>query len=89
VVDLFDAALRHPDPGYVTVFGMSPNTRNRADLTSAYELGYRPQDDAEAWAPQVERETEPLAPDDPEELYLGGKFTAIPIGVRLKGVPGA
>lgn len=70
---------------FETVFGISGNTRAWCDNGRAYELGYRPQDDAEAF---VER-----FPDTPasegriEDLFQGGgsvakEFTADPGLVR-------
>lgn len=47
---LFLAALRTPEP-YGVHFGVSANTRNHWDTTSAQAaLGYRPQDDSEIFA---------------------------------------
>lgn len=47
VVRLVDAALRHPDPGYLVVNGYSANTRIRTHDPNWRFLGYAPQDNAE------------------------------------------
>jgi uronate dehydrogenase len=54
--DMAQLAMRcveHPDYHFVVVYGVSNNLRNRWDNTRAKFLGYRPQDDAEAFAAQV------------------------------------
>jgi len=53
-VRLADAALRGPVAGPVVAYGVSANTRAWWDLSSARALGYRPEDDAEAFADDVE-----------------------------------
>jgi uronate dehydrogenase len=53
---LVEAALRHPSPGFVVVWGVSDNRRRpRAwTLDAARALGFRPEDDGEAFADQIE-----------------------------------
>ncbi len=53
-VRLVDAALRGPVEGPTVAFGISANTRGWWDLATARALGYEPQDDAEAFADDVE-----------------------------------
>jgi uronate dehydrogenase len=60
------------------VYGVSNNTRSWWDISAARRLGYEPQDNAEAYAAEVER----IEPDD--ELardYQGGSHAA----ARFKG----
>jgi uronate dehydrogenase len=52
-VRLVDAALRGPVTEPTVAFGISANTRAWWDVSSARALGYRPQDDAEAFAGEV------------------------------------
>jgi uronate dehydrogenase len=66
-VRLFAACLSAPAVGFRVVYGASANTRRFWDLTSAFELGYRPQDDAERYAGE-------LGGDLHE--FQGGAFTA-------------
>jgi uronate dehydrogenase len=53
-VELFYCALTAPDVGYTVAYGASANKRGWWDLSSAERLGYRPVDDAERWASEVE-----------------------------------
>jgi uronate dehydrogenase len=74
-VSLVAAALAAPSPGFAVVWGVSDNTRNWWDLTSARALGYDPKDDAEVYAEAViEAHGEPdLA--DPVHARVGGEYT--------------
>jgi uronate dehydrogenase len=53
-VELFYCALTAPDVGYTVAYGASANKRGWWDLSSAERLGYRPVDNAEQWALEVE-----------------------------------
>jgi uronate dehydrogenase len=82
---LFEACLTAPAPGFRVIFGVSANTRGGwVSLAEAAALGYRPQDDAEAYAAQIIAEQgEPDPATDPLLRYLGGEFTlpgAEPLG---------
>jgi uronate dehydrogenase len=74
---LFEACLTAPAPGFRVIFGVSANTRGGwVSLAEAAALGYRPQDDAEAYAAQIIAEQgEPDPANDPVLQYLGGDFT--------------
>ncbi len=73
-VRLVDACLGAPDLGFTVVYGISANTRAWWDLTSARAIGYRPVDDAEAWAAEIEAGA--ATPDDEADArYVGGDFT--------------
>ncbi len=73
-VRLVDACLRTPDLGFTAVYGISANTRAWWDLASARAIGYRPEDDAEAWAAEIEGVT-PTEEDELDARYVGGEFT--------------
>ncbi len=74
-VALVDAALTAPSPGFAVVWGVSANTRNWWDLTSARALGYDPQDDAEVYAEAlIEALGEPDL-TDPVHGRVGGEYT--------------
>jgi uronate dehydrogenase len=73
-VRLVHACLSAPDLHYAVVYGISANTRGWWDLAPARALGYRPQDDAERYAPEILAEHGPLDDDDPDAKYLGGRF---------------
>jgi uronate dehydrogenase len=67
---MVDAALTCPSPGYAVLYGISANTQAWWDLEPGRALGYDPQDDAEAWAADLE----PGAEDEAEGARVGGPF---------------
>ena len=69
-VRLVDACLRSPDLGFAIVYGISGNTRAWWDLGPARSLGYRPHDDAETWAAEIEG-TPPSTDDELDGRYVG------------------
>ncbi|GLZ44534.1 NAD-dependent dehydratase [Actinomycetospora sp. NBRC 106375] len=66
---LVEASLTCPSPGFRIVWGVSANTRRRWALTGAHEIGYRPRDDAEAYAAEVADRTSPDT-----DGWVGGGF---------------
>jgi uronate dehydrogenase len=64
---LVTACLTSPELGFAIVYGASANRRGWWDLESGRLLGYEPQDDAEAFAADIE-------PGPPDE-FQGGTFT--------------
>jgi uronate dehydrogenase len=74
-VRMFDAALTAPSPGFAVVYGISANTRGWWDLGPGRALGYDPQDDAEAFAPDIESEPETEA-DRAQAAHVGGPFAS-------------
>jgi len=72
-VRMFHAALVAPSPGFAVVYGVSANTRGWWDLEPGRSLGYDPQDDAEAYAAEIEATPETDA-DRAEQSYVGGPF---------------
>jgi uronate dehydrogenase len=72
-VRMFEATLTAESPGHAVLYGISANTRAWWDLEPGRALGYHPQDDAEAWA--VDIEAVPRTPeDDDEATFVGGPF---------------
>jgi nucleoside-diphosphate-sugar epimerase len=65
---LVEAALTCRAPGLRVVWGVSANTRRRWSLAGAHEIGYRPRDDAEAYAAEVGDRTADT------DVYVGGEF---------------
>ncbi|HZC27105.1 MAG TPA: NAD(P)-dependent oxidoreductase [Actinopolymorphaceae bacterium] len=57
---LVEAALSHPAPGFVVAWGVSDNRRRPWPLDAARALGFRPEDDGEAFAEQIDK-TDQLA----------------------------
>jgi uronate dehydrogenase len=72
-VRMVQAALTCPAPGFAVLYGISANTRAWWDLQPGRDLGYEPQDDAEAWADVVE--SRPA--DDAEAARVGGPFAGL------------
>jgi uronate dehydrogenase len=65
---LMEAAIGTPAPGFRVVWGVSANTRRTFSLAEAATIGYRPEDDSEVYAGEVEPLTEL------ERKFLGGEF---------------
>jgi uronate dehydrogenase len=72
MAQLVTIGIEHPDLRFEVVYGVSGNARSWYDNANAARLGYRPQDDSEAYAAEVlarERPGDPRA-----ETYQGGTF---------------
>lgn len=76
---LVEACLSAPSPGFRIVWGVSRNTRRWWSLAEGEELGYRPRDDAEAYAPEILAGAQP-DPSDPVHFRVGGAFCDAPLG---------
>ena len=75
LAQLVSIGIDHPGIQFEIVYGVSGNTRSWYDNSNAARLGYRPQDDAEAYAPAVlarERPGDPRA-----EMYQVGLFVHV------------
>jgi uronate dehydrogenase len=72
-VQLVRRSLDAPAVGFTVVYGVSANTRGWWKDDAAARLGYRPEDDAEEFAAEVE-EPAPAAPPRPADLLQGGSF---------------
>jgi uronate dehydrogenase len=75
IAQLVRIGVEHPAIRFEIVYGVSASRRSWYDNSNAERLGYRPQDDSEAYAAEI------LARhvDDPDprvELYQGGAFVA-------------
>jgi uronate dehydrogenase len=71
-VRMFEACLTAPAPGFAVLYGISANTRAWWDLEPGRALGYRPEDDAEAFADRIAA----TADDAAEGAHVGGPFTS-------------
>ncbi|MDP2006270.1 MAG: NAD(P)-dependent oxidoreductase [Rubrivivax sp.] len=75
LVQLVRCALGAPEVGCTVAYGCSANTRRWwPDDGSWARLGYKPQDNAEDWAPQVQHL---LLPAGPQRRLQGGSFLGI------------
>ena len=73
IAQLVAIGIDHPDIKFEIVYGVSGNQRSWYDNSNAVRLGYRPQDDAEAYAEETLKKEKPGDPT--AELYQGGIFT--------------
>lgn len=73
---LVASALTAPDVGFTVAYGISANTRRWYDTQAAWDrIGYSPQDDSEAFAPQVQHIVQPAG--TPMARLQGGIFLDI------------
>jgi uronate dehydrogenase len=75
-VRLVEACLTAPGLEFAAVYGVSANTRGWWDLEPARALGYRPNDDAEAYAAVVLAAKESEA-DRIEGRHIGGPYAVL------------
>jgi len=73
MAQLVQIGIEHPDIRFEIVYGVSGNKRSWYDNSNAARLGYRPQDDSEAYAEEI------LAKEKPgghpvAEAHQGGAF---------------
>ncbi len=80
LIQLVTRAIDAPVTGFSIVYGVSNNDRVPVDNAKASFLGYRPQDNAEQFAPEVLAVEPPLDPADPRHNCHGGPFAATPLG---------
>ena len=82
LAQLIGIGIDHPDLGFEIVYGVSGNTRSWWDNANAERLGYRPEDNAEAWAEKI-MTTAPEDPDAPGADVQGGAFARLESGAGL------
>ncbi len=71
--ELVRCALTAPHVGHAIVYGVSDNKNTWWDNSKAAHLGFKPQDNTEAW--RASREALPaLAENDPAKIYQGGGY---------------
>ena len=75
LAQLVSIGIDHPDIRFEIVYGVSGNTRSWYDNSNAYRLGYRPQDESEAFAKEILARREVEHPVG--GLYQGGAFTHV------------
>ncbi|MEM9439833.1 MAG: NAD(P)-dependent oxidoreductase [Pseudomonadota bacterium] len=74
LTQLIQIGLTHPDLHYEIVYGASRNVRAWWDNSNAYRLGYKPEDEAEAYA-EIAHQASSENPDDPiTAQFQGGTF---------------
>ena len=75
LVQLITKCITVPDLGYLTVWGVSANTRSYWDNAGAARLGYRPTQNAEDYAAEILAKPNPL--DPVAQQFQGGGFVTI------------
>jgi uronate dehydrogenase len=80
LIHLVERAIDTPVTGFTVVYGVSNNDRAPVDNAKAHYLGYRPKDNAEAFAAKIFAEADPLDPIDPGAMCHGGPFASVPLG---------
>ncbi len=75
LAQLVAIGIDHPDVRFEIVYGVSGNTRCWYDNSSAERLGYRPRDNAEAYAAEVLARGN--SDDFRAEMYQGGFFVHV------------
>ncbi len=73
LAQLVTIGIEHRDIRFEIVYGISGNKRAWYDNSNAYRLGYKPQDDSEAFAAAVLAKEKPGG-DARAELHQGGAF---------------
>lgn len=82
-VRLFAAALSAPSPGFVTVWGVSANTRGYLSPDGGRSIGYHPVDDAETYAasllgagPDANEQDDSVFASEWDRAFIGGVFSS-------------
>ncbi|MGB0798824.1 MAG: NAD-dependent epimerase/dehydratase family protein [Planktomarina sp.] len=80
LIRLVQASITTPVVDFTVVYGVSNNTRAALDNSGAAHLGYRPQDNAEDYAPEIFANSD--APDrtDPAQVRYAGVFAKTKLG---------
>jgi uronate dehydrogenase len=74
-IDLMMACITAPAVGYITVWGVSANTRSYWRDDDAARIGYRPRQNAETFAAEILAKANPL--DAVGRRHQGGSFAAV------------
>ncbi|MEL7093591.1 MAG: NAD(P)-dependent oxidoreductase [Pseudomonadota bacterium] len=77
---LVDCAVKATTTGFTVIYGFSNNDRVPVNNTAATFLGYKPKDNAENWAAELEANAPTPDPSDPAQMCLGGPFATVPLG---------
>jgi uronate dehydrogenase len=80
LVRLVERAIEAPLTGFAVAYGVSGNDRAPVSNARAGFLGYKPQDNAEAWAAEILAKAPPADPQDLALACVGGPFATVPLG---------
>ena len=80
LVHLVDRAVDTPTTGFCVVYGVSGNDRAPVSNARVAFLGYRPRDNAEAFAAEILADASTPDPSNLAQMRLGGPFATVPLG---------
>ena len=80
LIQLVEKSVSSPITGFTIVYGVSNNDRCPVDNSQADFLGYRPKDNAEAFAEEILARTPVADPTDKGQMCHGGPFATVPLG---------
>lgn len=80
LVRMVERAVDTPTTGFCVVYGISDNTRAPVSNAKVSFLGYRPQDNAEDFAPDILARAATPDPTNLAQMRLGGPFATVPLG---------
>ena len=80
LVRMVERAVDTPTTGFCVVYGISGNTRAPVSNAKVSFLGYRPQDNAEDYAPDILAKAATPDPTNLAQMRLGGPFATVELG---------
>ncbi|MEE4189357.1 MAG: NAD(P)-dependent oxidoreductase [Roseobacter sp.] len=80
LIHLVTRAIDTPSVGFAIIYGVSNNDRAPVDNAKASFLGYRPLDNAEAFAAELLAQEGPIDTTDPGQMCHGGPFAKVDLG---------
>lgn len=83
LLHFLDRCVEAEDIGFLTIWGVSANTRSWWDNSGAERLGYQPTQDAEAFADEILARPNPL--DALGQRFQGGSFVGIDYSRKDEG----
>jgi uronate dehydrogenase len=80
MVQLVQRAVEAPVVGFSVIYGVSGNDRAPVSNARAGHLGFKPQDNAEKWAPEILARTPKVDPQDKNLACVGGPYATVDLG---------
>jgi len=80
LIQLVQRSIETPSVGFTIAYGVSNNDRTPVDNARASFLGYRPKDNAEAFAQEILAGQGAVDVSDPGEMCHGGPFAVVELG---------
>jgi len=81
LIHLVERAVLTPTVGFAVLYGVSNNDRTSLDNSRSRFMGYKPKDNAEDQAEEIEAKEPPHDPNDMAVTHIGGPFASGPLGV--------